>query len=62
MARWHAGWGARAVGTALARNPLLIIVPCHRVLPVSGGVGRYAAGCTLKRLLLERENIDKSTI
>ncbi len=53
---------ARAVGTALARNPLLIIVPCHRVLPVSGGVGRYAAGSTLKRLLLERENIDKSTI
>lgn len=53
---------ARAVGTALAHNPLLIIVPCHRVLPASGGVGQYAAGSTLKRLLLERENIDKSTI
>lgn len=52
---------ARAVGTALAHNPLLIIIPCHRVIPASGGVGQYAAGSHLKQLLLQRENIDKAT-
>ena len=52
---------ARAVGSALAHNPLLIIIPCHRVLPASGEIGRYAAGSALKRLLLERENIDKTS-
>ena len=52
---------ARAVGAALAHNPLLIIIPCHRVLPASGEIGRYAAGSALKRLLLERENIDKTS-
>lgn len=50
---------ARAVGNALGRNPLLLFIPCHRVIPASGGCGRYAAGEELKRLLLERENIDK---
>lgn len=52
---------ARAVGTALAHNPLLIIIPCHRVVPASGGFGQYAAGSHLKQLLLQRENIDKTT-
>lgn len=47
---------ARAVGTALAHNPLLIVIPCHRVLPASGGIGQYAAGGSMKRLLLELEN------
>ena len=46
---------ARAVGSALAHNPLLIIIPCHRVLPASGETGRYAAGSALKRLLLDEE-------
>lgn len=53
---------ARAVGTALAANPLLILIPCHRVLPAGGGIGNYAAGSALKQRLLERENIDKSAI
>lgn len=46
---------SRAVGTALAHNPLLIIIPCHRVIPASGSVGQYAAGRALKRQLLELE-------
>lgn len=57
----HPG-AARAVGSALAANPLLILIPCHRVLPAGGGIGNYAAGRAVKQLLLERENIDKSTI
>lgn len=48
-------WAARAVGTALAHNPLLIMIPCHRVLPSGGGVGHYAAGSALKQQLLQWE-------
>jgi methylated-DNA-[protein]-cysteine S-methyltransferase len=46
---------ARAVGTACARNPVPIVVPCHRVLPGSGGVGAYGGGPERKRALLELE-------
>jgi methylated-DNA-[protein]-cysteine S-methyltransferase len=46
---------ARAVGTACARNPVPIVVPCHRVLPGSGGVGSYGGGPARKRQLLEME-------
>ncbi len=50
----------RAVGTACAENPLPIIIPCHRVVLSSGGIGGYTGGSTLKRKLLEfeRENVD----
>lgn len=46
----------RAVGTANGRNPLCIIVPCHRVIPSSGGIGGYSgpAGVKNKLLTLER--------
>ena len=47
---------ARAVGTACATNPLPLVVPCHRVVPSSGGVGNYAFGAERKRALLEREH------
>ncbi len=50
---------ARAVGGALGRNPLLLMVPCHRVLPAGGGCGNYAAGSGLKERLLQWERIDK---
>lgn len=50
----------RAVGTACARNPLPLIIPCHRVVPSSGGIGNYAGGSSLKRRLLELENPDIS--
>ena len=46
---------ARAVGTACATNPVPIIVPCHRVLPASGGVGNYGGGPDRKVFLLELE-------
>jgi methylated-DNA-[protein]-cysteine S-methyltransferase len=49
--------GARAVGQAMANNPLPVIVPCHRVLRGDGGVGGFSAagGTRLKRRLLEME-------
>jgi methylated-DNA-[protein]-cysteine S-methyltransferase len=46
---------ARAVGSACATNPVPIIVPCHRVLPGSGGVGSYGGGPDRKRRLLAHE-------
>jgi len=50
---------ARAVGQALGRNPVAIIVPCHRVLAAGGHIGGFSAqgGVTTKRriLLIERE-------
>jgi methylated-DNA-[protein]-cysteine S-methyltransferase len=46
---------ARAAGTACARNPVPIVVPCHRVLPGGGGVGAYGGGPERKRALLELE-------
>jgi methylated-DNA-[protein]-cysteine S-methyltransferase len=46
---------ARAVGSACATNPVPIIVPCHRVVPGSGGVGSYAGGPERKRALLDFE-------
>ncbi len=52
----------RAVGTACARNPVPFVVPCHRVVPSSGGVGRYAHGSAMKRRLLRREGVDVARI
>lgn len=45
----------RAAGTACGANPLPPIVPCHRVLPSTGGVGSYGGGPEMKRALLELE-------
>lgn len=45
----------RAVGTANGRNPLSIIVPCHRVIAADGGLGGYSGGLPLKVKLLELE-------
>jgi methylated-DNA-[protein]-cysteine S-methyltransferase len=46
---------ARAVGRANATNPIALIVPCHRVVPATGGVGGYAAGTDRKAWLLAHE-------
>lgn len=46
---------SRAVGTAMATNPIAIIVPCHRVLPGTGGVGNYAGTPAVKEYLLRLE-------
>ncbi len=45
----------RAVGTALGRNPVPLIVPCHRVWRADGGLGGYLFGVALKRRLLDLE-------
>jgi len=53
------GSGARAVGQACARNPLPIIIPCHRVTGAGGALGAYSAGegVRTKKILLDLENI-----
>ncbi|MBC8275336.1 MAG: methylated-DNA--[protein]-cysteine S-methyltransferase [Chloroflexi bacterium] len=45
----------RAVGKALARNPLPIIIPCHRVVANDGKLGGYSGGVEMKRYLLHLE-------
>ncbi len=49
--------GYRAVGTALARNPFPILVPCHRVIKKNGDLGGYSAGLEIKKKLLKIEGI-----
>jgi methylated-DNA-[protein]-cysteine S-methyltransferase len=46
---------ARAVGAANARNPLTVVVPCHRVIAASGLLTGFASGLDNKRALLELE-------
>ena len=46
---------ARAVGQAMARNKFAPLIPCHRVVPSSGGVGSYGGGPELKKTMLEME-------
>lgn len=47
---------ARAVGGALSRNPVPILVPCHRVVASGGGLGGYAGGTAAKAWLLDLES------
>lgn len=49
--------GARAVGSALAGNPFPIIIPCHRVIRSSKGLGGFGGGLSMKRTFLEMEGI-----
>ncbi|MFD3789090.1 methylated-DNA--[protein]-cysteine S-methyltransferase [Streptomyces cyaneofuscatus] len=49
------GAGVRAVGTAIGRNPLLVVRPCHRVIGADGALRGYAGGLERKQLLLELE-------
>ncbi|MBM4020027.1 MAG: methylated-DNA--[protein]-cysteine S-methyltransferase [Planctomycetes bacterium] len=46
---------ARAVGQAMARNPVPLVVPCHRVVATGGGLGGFGGGPDLKRRLLALE-------
>ena len=52
---------SRAVGTALAGNPVPVLIPCHRVVRGDGVIGNYIFGTDVKRSLLteERANIDR---
>jgi methylated-DNA-[protein]-cysteine S-methyltransferase len=47
----------RAVGTALARNPFPIVIPCHRAVRSDGSLGGYRGGLPMKRALLEMEGV-----
>jgi methylated-DNA-[protein]-cysteine S-methyltransferase len=47
----------RAVGGALGRNPIAIVVPCHRVVAAGGRIGGYTGGLRIKRALMEIEGI-----
>jgi len=47
---------ARAVGQAMARNPVPLAVPCHRVVAAGGGLGGFGGGAALKRRLLALES------
>lgn len=47
----------RAVGTAMAKNPLPIVVPCHRVIATGSRIGGYSDGLQRKRLLLDLEGV-----
>lgn len=49
-------WGARAVGQALKRNPVPIIIPCHRVVG-RGRLGGYSEGIEWKRRLINLESV-----
>lgn len=53
----HAG-SARAAGAATGRNPLGIIVPCHRILGSNGSLTGYAGGLQRKRALLALEGVE----
>lgn len=59
----HPG-ATRAVGTACARNPVPLVIPCHRVVRSDGGLGGYSlrGGVALKRRLLEEEGVDVSVL
>lgn len=46
---------SRAVGMANHRNPISIVVPCHRVINADGGLGGYGGGLEVKRFLLHLE-------
>jgi methylated-DNA-[protein]-cysteine S-methyltransferase len=47
--------GVRAVGSAIGKNPLCIVIPCHRVISSNGGLGGYSGGLKIKKKLLTLE-------
>jgi methylated-DNA-[protein]-cysteine S-methyltransferase len=51
---------ARAVGSAVARNPLSIVVPCHRVVGANGSLTGFAGGLSRKAWLLDHESAEIS--
>ena len=52
------GSSPRAVGSAVSRNPISILIPCHRVLGTDGSLTGYAGGLEKKRFLLMLEGVD----
>jgi O-6-methylguanine DNA methyltransferase len=53
----------RAVGTALGKNPVPLLIPCHRVVRADGTIGNYSmGGSRIKRALLEVEDVEPAMI
>jgi methylated-DNA-[protein]-cysteine S-methyltransferase len=52
----HSSTHARAVGNAIGKNPIAIIIPCHRVIRKNGALGGFGGGVGVKKFLLELEN------
>ncbi|MBU4343959.1 MAG: MGMT family protein [Desulfobacteraceae bacterium] len=52
---------ARAVGSALAKNPFPLIIPCHRVVKSTGYLGNFGGGPEMKRFLLQMEGVPSNT-
>jgi methylated-DNA-[protein]-cysteine S-methyltransferase len=50
--------GARAVGQALARNPIPVVIPCHRIIRGDGSLGGFGLGLDMKVKLLSIEGVD----
>ena len=50
-------FSAQAVGGALGRNPISIIIPCHRVIGADGSLKGFASGLEIKKFLLELEGV-----
>ncbi|MDP3464818.1 MAG: methylated-DNA--[protein]-cysteine S-methyltransferase [Sulfuricurvum sp.] len=50
----------RAVASANARNPIAILIPCHRVIATGGGIGGYSGGIWRKEFLLDLEKINQA--
>jgi O-6-methylguanine DNA methyltransferase len=53
---------ARAVGQILKRNPYPLLIPCHRVVPSTGGTGGYRLGPKKKAALLNLERLIRKTM
>ena len=51
----------RAVGGACGRNPVPIIIPCHRVISSDGSIGGYSGGLRIKKALLKLETLQSTT-
>jgi len=56
------GHGARAVGLANGRNPIPVVIPCHRVIGANGSLTGYAGGLERKQLLLDLERDDAEAL
>src|SRR3954451_19434680 len=52
----------RAVGSALNKNPIPLLIPCHRVVRSDGTIGEYAFGPSMKRALLASEGLDVAQV
>ncbi len=52
------GRAYRAAGTALSKNPVMLVVPCHRIIKSNGDVGSFSGGMGIKEALLRFEDIE----